>query len=82
VAERPQPAAQGLVKEEDMVLLSEDVGEVAEAEVGLAGGGQVEDLLPQRVGGLVGRGACGIALAEGLGAVGLEAGLEALDLAP
>src|SRR5262249_61926236 len=82
VAQRRQPAAQGLIAEEDVVLLGEDVGEVGEVEVGIGRGGEVEDLLPQRVGGLVGRGACGVAVADGLGAVSPEAALEALDLAP
>jgi hypothetical protein len=65
-----------------VVPLGVDVGEVAEVKVGVGGGGEVDDLLPERLGGLVGRGACGVAVAEDLGAAGLDAALEALDLSP
>jgi hypothetical protein len=47
VALGSQPAAERFIGEEDVVLLGEDVGEEAEVEVGVGGGGQVEDLLLQ-----------------------------------
>ena len=80
VAQWSQPATQRLVGKEDVVLLSEDVGEVGEVEVRVGGGGQVEDLLSDGVGGLVGRRPCRVAVAEGLRAFSLEAVFEALDL--
>jgi hypothetical protein len=80
VTQRPQPAAQGFIGQEDVVLLDQDVGEVREVEVGVGGGREVEDSLSDVLGGLVGGRVCGVAVAEGLGALGLEAAFEALDL--
>ena len=76
-----EPAAQRLVGQEPAMLLGEDVGQVAEVERSVGGGGQVEARLLACLGGLVGRGACGVAVDEALGAVGLAAAFEALDRA-
>jgi hypothetical protein len=79
MASRPEPAAEGLVGEDDVVVLGEDVGEVAEIELGV-GGGQVDDLLLQLGERAVSEGPCGVAVDEALGAKGEETAFEAQDL--
>src|SRR6185295_2861881 len=61
--------------------LVEDVGQVAEVELRVGRGSKVEDLLLASVGRLGGGAACGIAVDEALGAVGLKARFEASGLA-
>src|SRR5205823_655554 len=81
VAQGTEPAAQGFIGQEDAVPLVEDVGQVAEVEPRVGRGGEIDDLVLQPVGHLVGGGAGGVAVDEALRAVGLETAFEALDLA-
>src|SRR5208282_5322552 len=62
VALGSEPAAQGFIGEDEVVLVGEDVGEVAEVELGVGGGGEVDDPLLQLGGCAVGGGACGVAV--------------------
>src|SRR5205085_2142707 len=80
-AQGSQPAPQGLIGQQDVMFLVEDVREVAEVELRVGGGGEVEDLLLPLVGRFVGGAARRVAVDETLRAVGLEAAFEALDLA-
>jgi hypothetical protein len=81
VSEGPEPLAQGLVAEADLVVRGEGIGQVGEVVGGILAGGQVDEASPQTVRGLVPGSAAGVAVPHAGGPLGPDLGLQTLDLA-